>query len=76
MSDYAIDDKRRIENTNYELDKMPNGEFVGEVYLLTHEIIQAHNSGEGSNDAFMEVEALIRDYVWMCCKRAKEGERK
>lgn len=57
------------EEMDYRLEKMPNGEFVGEVYYLTHEVIK--NLGcNPDNDQFCSAEKTIREYVWKACKRA------
>ena len=63
--------KEELKNcpVDYTLDSMPNGEFVGEVYMLTHDVINDLKL-EDTNDAFCKAEETIRDYVWRSCKRA------
>ena len=61
---------------NYNLDKMPNGDFVGECYMLTHEVIKAlgnyntNGDKDSANKQFIKAETIIRDYVWKSCQRA------
>lgn len=54
---------------DYRLNKMPNGEFVGEVYYFTHRVIKALNAVI-NNEQFIAAETLIRDFVWEKCVRA------
>ena len=54
---------------NYNLEKMPNGEFVEDVYYLTHSVIKELGC-EPDNEQFCSAEDTIRDYVWKSCQRA------
>lgn len=60
-----------IPDRDYACMDMPNGKFVGEVYMKTHDVIKALDCTDCSNEQFMDTEKLIRDYVWMACKRAR-----
>jgi hypothetical protein len=63
---------------DYDLAKMPNGDFVGEVYYLTHDVITALKCDEidknAVNDAFIRAETLMREYVWKACLRALQQQ--
>jgi len=59
-----------LRDCDYELEEMPDGKFVGDVYTKTHEIIKALNSGDNRNDCFMASESVLRDFVWNECRRA------
>ena len=72
---YAVDKRGKIEYMDYDLEQMPNGEFVGEVYNLTHDVIKALKSRNDSNQCFMEAEKTIRDYVWKSCQRAVDSQK-
>lgn len=68
----ASEKRGKLKYMDYELSDMPNGEFVGEVYMKTHDVINALKSSDDRNECFIRAETIIRDYVWKCCQRAKE----
>lgn len=54
---------------DYDLANMPNGEFVGECYYLTHDVIEALGATM-TNEQFIAAETAIREYVWKAAFRA------
>lgn len=61
---------------DYNSNEIPNGDFVGECYMLTHEVIKAlgnyntNGDKDSANKQFIKAETIIRDYVWKSCQRA------
>ncbi len=65
--EYLIGEDMAID---YELDKMPNGEMLGGVYVLTAYVVKLL---DGTNEGFMKAEAAIRNHVWKEAQIAYEA---
>lgn len=62
--------KKQELDVDYQLENMPNGDFVGEVYHLTHQVIKDLGGDYEDNDAFIKAETTLREYTWKACQRA------
>ena len=64
---------------DYSLDKAPNGDFVSEIYYLTHrardllgipKTMLLKKNEDSDNEKFIACETLLREFIWKCCRRA------
>lgn len=66
----AMAEEKEAFEVCYQWSEMPSGPFVGEVYLLTHDVIKALGIALPNNDVFIATETLLRNYVWGAAQRA------